>query len=53
MKSPTGNAGTGSSPGPDRPRLRAELIRDSTDALMVQMYYADIRVWAGYGERST
>ena len=36
-------------PSGARWRLRAEPIRDSTDALMVQAYYSDFRVWAGCG----
>ena len=53
MESPAGSIGTGSSPGPVRWRLRAEPIRDSTDALVVQVYYSVFSVWAGYGECST
>ena len=36
-------------PSGARWRLRVEPIRDSTDALIVQAYYSDFRVWAGYG----
>jgi hypothetical protein len=39
--------------GPVRWRLRAEPIRDSTDALVVQVYYSVFSVWAGYGECAT
>jgi hypothetical protein len=49
IQSLRGSTGTGSSFGPVRWRLRAEPIRDSTEALMVQMYFSSVRVWAGYG----
>lgn len=49
MESLAGSIGTGSSPGPVRWRFRAEPIRDSTDALLVQVYHSDLRVRAGCG----